>query len=35
MPFGYPEEAPRMVERPAVEQVVSFDRFTSRNGLGE
>jgi len=35
MPFGYPEEAPRVVERPAVEQIVSFDRFTNRNGLGE
>lgn len=29
MPFGYPAEAPRTVERPPLEQIVSLDRFGS------
>ncbi len=34
MPFGYAAEPPRVVERPAAHQVVSFDRYTSLNGSG-
>lgn len=34
MPIGYAAEPPRVVERPAVHQVVSFDRYMSLNGSG-
>ena len=34
MPIGYANEPPRVVERPAAHQVVSFDRYTSLNGSG-
>lgn len=34
MPIGFPAEPPRAIERPAVHQVVSFDRYTSMNGSG-
>jgi hypothetical protein len=34
MPIGYAAEPPRVVERPAAHQVVSFDRFAALNGSG-
>jgi predicted oxidoreductase (fatty acid repression mutant protein) len=34
MPIGYAAEPPRVVERPAAHQVVSFDRFAALNGAG-
>ncbi len=35
MPIGFAAEAPRSVERPAVELIVSFDRFSGQAGFGE
>lgn len=35
MPFGFAAEPPRTVERPAIGQIVSFDRFGSHLGLVE
>ena len=35
MPIGYAAEAPRVVERPAPERVISFERFSGHLGFGE